>query len=287
MTPPLAAADKDYDMISSLLRTSTLLPVIAGALLGLSLACDPKNIGDESTTSDSNTGGSCTPGDEKPADDGCNTCTCDDQGEWACTLLGCESDSDGDTDATTSTGTDPDSESTDGTEEPPNPSDPTDVTSTTSTTDGLECEPGQEMLDPDGCNTCTCTDEGTWACTEIACEPPPVGACPVEAPMDDYGVMSAAIDGDVLLLTLEVGGGCEEHIFMGCWDGSFAESDPVQTWIGISHDAMNDPCDALLFPEIAYSLVPVKESWQAGYLMEHGTVNIHVDGWPQVLEYTF
>ena len=29
------------------------------------------------------------PGDTKPADDGCNSCTCTKEGTWACTLLGC------------------------------------------------------------------------------------------------------------------------------------------------------------------------------------------------------
>jgi hypothetical protein len=32
---------------------------------------------------------SCKQGEKKLADDGCNTCTCDDKGNWACTLLGC------------------------------------------------------------------------------------------------------------------------------------------------------------------------------------------------------
>ncbi len=31
----------------------------------------------------------CTPGDTRPADDGCNTCFCDDDGSWACTEMGC------------------------------------------------------------------------------------------------------------------------------------------------------------------------------------------------------
>lgn len=33
--------------------------------------------------------GSCEPGDTMPADDGCNTCTCDDSGFWACTEIAC------------------------------------------------------------------------------------------------------------------------------------------------------------------------------------------------------
>jgi hypothetical protein len=40
-----------------------------------------------------------------------------------------------------------------------------------------ECEPGDEKLAPDGCNTCFC-DQGTWACTEIACGDTSGGADP-------------------------------------------------------------------------------------------------------------
>jgi hypothetical protein len=35
-------------------------------------------------------GGACSPGDTRRADDGCNTCSCDDEGEWACTEMACE-----------------------------------------------------------------------------------------------------------------------------------------------------------------------------------------------------
>ena len=31
----------------------------------------------------------CAPGEVRPADDGCNTCECDDEGQWACTELAC------------------------------------------------------------------------------------------------------------------------------------------------------------------------------------------------------
>ncbi len=31
----------------------------------------------------------CSAGDTKPADDGCNSCTCDENGNWGCTEMGC------------------------------------------------------------------------------------------------------------------------------------------------------------------------------------------------------
>jgi len=62
-----------------------------------------------------------------PAEDGCNTCTCTEEG-WSCTLLFCAPDA---------------------------------------------CESGATKQADDGCNSCTCTDDGTWACTEMACGEPP------------------------------------------------------------------------------------------------------------------
>lgn len=38
----------------------------------------------------------CEPGQERPADDGCNTCVCTEDGFWACTEIGCGSDTGGD-----------------------------------------------------------------------------------------------------------------------------------------------------------------------------------------------
>lgn len=35
---------------------------------------------------------------------------------------------------------------------------------------GTECYPGDQREAGDGCNTCECTEDGGWACTEIACD---------------------------------------------------------------------------------------------------------------------
>jgi len=70
------------------LSTAPLL--LAGALAGVTLsACDfgPKMIGNETEGPVD-----CQDGDSKPADDGCNTCSCID-GEWGCTEKACEGQS--------------------------------------------------------------------------------------------------------------------------------------------------------------------------------------------------
>lgn len=71
-------------------------------------------------------------GDSFPAGDGCNTCTCMETGEAACTLMGCVA---------------------------------------TCTYQGATYTEGQSFPAGDGCNTCTCQADGSAACTEIACAP--------------------------------------------------------------------------------------------------------------------
>lgn len=84
-----------------------------------------------------NGGSTCTVGDETheegdsfPSPDGCNSCTCLEDGEIACTLMGCE--------VGCSYG-------------------------------GGVAFPGESVPADDGCNTCICQHDGTLACTDMAC----------------------------------------------------------------------------------------------------------------------
>ena len=97
-------------------------------------------------------GGECAPeGDQRPADDGCNTCTCI-EGSWACTEEGCGSGG-GEGSGGSGTG---------GGVTPPGP--------TTNPPPG-GCTPGDRRDSPDGCGFCSCTDSGEWACTGEECPP--------------------------------------------------------------------------------------------------------------------
>lgn len=274
----------------TLLRTTmTLLPF---AILACTMP--PKNLGNES---ESNSGGAseddggapCMDGDMKPDDDGCNTCTCID-GEWGCTLLGCGSDDgapppvceDGDMMPA------PDGcntcECLDGAWACTDVACPSD--------DGTPvCEDGDTMPAPDGCNTCTC-EGGAWLCTEMGCNGngwfgDEILICDPGAPTDGLQISTVAFMGDTLLVDVSYGGGCEEHDFGLCWDGSFAESDPVQIQAFISHDGHDDPCDALPSEQLAFDLVPLKQAWQDGYQSEHGSIEIHLAGWMDQILYSF
>jgi hypothetical protein len=87
----------------------------------------------------------CTPGEQRLADDGCNTCTCAENGTWQCTEIGC-----------------------------------------------MACVEGEMRDAGDGCNTCTCDASGSFICTRLYC---PVTCEPDSADCD--GVRENGCEADL------------------------------------------------------------------------------------------
>ena len=66
-------------------------------------------------------------------------------------------------------------------------------------------------------------------------------------PMDHYGVNEIVLDGNELFVNVTYGGGCEDHIFNLVMEPNFWSGiPPVYYYFYLSHDANNDPCDALI-----------------------------------------
>ncbi len=148
-----------------------------------------------------------------------------------------------------------------------------------------ECVDGDTKMED--CNSCECLD-GFWACTEIACDPGPgIAVCDDSAPRDALFIDGVVLDGDLLQVDASYGGGCETHVLDGCWDGSFAESDPVQVWAFVSHESNDDACDAVLSSTVEIDLTPMKAAYQAGYQTQTGMITIHLEGWPDAILYAF
>lgn len=164
-------------------------------------------------------GGQCKPGETRSVGDGCNTCICNPDGGWSCTLMDCTGpcmpqDASGEGECAMFIGyvwsgqacvgiggcgcvgkdcgsvytgieacLEAHKQCTSGTE--CKSTDDCPQVDTPCTTNvcvggkcqltqtpgcGIECKPGETKIAPDGCNTCTCNDDGTWGgCTEIAC----------------------------------------------------------------------------------------------------------------------
>ena len=61
----------------------------------------------------------------------------------------------------------------------------------------------------------------------------------------------------------------------------------MQAWVGLSHDANDDACDALISEARMLDISNLRTEYQAGYQTEHGTIIIHLAGWATALDYTF
>ena len=114
-----------------------------------------------------------------------------------------------------------------------------------------------------------------------------VQMCSDDFAMDPVEIVSAGIKGDLLVLQISYSGGCSDHEFGLCWDGAFAESDPVQTWITLGHESNDDPCDGIVMEEKFFDLGAMKQAWIDGYQQMNGTIIIHLSGWKDPIPYMF
>jgi hypothetical protein len=112
-----------------------------------------------------------------------------------------------------------------------------------------------------------------------------IGDCQVEPVSDEFYIDGLTIVGDCLEVEVSYGGGCEEHTYDPCWDGSFAESNPVQATLWIDHDAMNDSCEAFISETWTVDLSSMKSAWQAAYQSQSGTIILHVGA--ESIDYDF
>jgi hypothetical protein len=74
------------------------------------------------------------------------------------------------------------------------------------------------------------------------------------APNDELRLQEVALEGGMLRVTVQHGGGCAQHTYAACWHGVIQETAPPRTPLVIHHDANGDNCDALLTREILIDL---------------------------------
>lgn len=70
------------------------------------------------------------------------------------------------------------------------------------------------------------------------------------APKDALRLQEIAVEETTLRLTVQHGGGCEQHAYAACWSGLVQETAPPRTSLVIHHDANNDFCDALITRDV-------------------------------------
>ncbi len=116
-----------------------------------------------------------------------------------------------------------------------------------------------------------------------------VQMCADTVKQDAYEIVGIgpAIKGDVLFMEVAYSGGCEDHDFGFCWDGSFLESNPVQVNVVIPHDGHDDACEAYPTEALQFDLSNLKQAWQDAYQQDSGTIMINLEGWQAPVQYIF
>ena len=126
-----------------------------------------------------------------------------------------------------------------------------------------------------GSSTCDCPTAAAFACEQGSCtwNYLPSGWDSCSGPGDAFTYDSLLIEADKAYVGVHYGGGCAEHSFTTCWpDLSFAESNPVQVALQLSHEGNDDPCDAVLEETVEVDLAVLRQAWQSMYHQEHGEI---------------
>ncbi len=75
-------------------------------------------------------------------------------------------------------------------------------------------------------------------------------------------ISSAEAEGDTLYLTLEYGGGCEDHFFELCWPaGALTGSVPELVGLEVLHTGVPDRCEAWAMDSRTFDLSPLQAAW--------------------------
>ncbi len=90
---------------------------------------------------------------------------------------------------------------------------------------------------------------------------------------DDYVLEDIAIEGDVLVLTVQYGGGCTNHEFKLMWNGLSTESIPGIVGFSLYHDAKGDLCYALPTKKLRFDLSSVGEDTAIDFIDYYGKVH--------------
>ena len=95
---------------------------------------------------------------------------------------------------------------------------------------------------------------------------------------DPFQLEGSSLVGSQLDATVSYGGGRATHYWTLCWDGSFAESSPVQVSLSLDHDANNDGGLAVVLEQLSFDLTPLELAWVSSYGPGPGTITVHFEG---------
>lgn len=106
-------------------------------------------------------------------------------------------------------------------------------------------------------------------------------------PSDPITIGEVSFDGDTIQIEVSFGGGCAEHRLQLVAETTWMESWPVQVFARVTHDANDDPCDAVLQGTLRFDLSPLKRMYQQAYQTPTGKIALQIAGATGVPVYEF
>ncbi len=97
---------------------------------------------------------------------------------------------------------------------------------------------------------------------------------------DNYTVLSTAIEGDIVSIVVQYGGGCETHRFDLFADPRIMKSMPPQQNIVLKHNANGDNCRALITDTVHFDLKPIR-------IGEKGSIVLRLFGTEERISYSY
>ena len=107
--------------------------------------------------------------------------------------------------------------------------------------------------------------------------------CDASSSDSSFGIGELAIQGDLLRIAVTYSGGCEDHEFSACWDGTFLESNPVQAQLAVHHEDNGDSCEAAITRDVFVDLSLLRSRFQN----QTGTIEIVIAGAAAGISYQF
>jgi len=94
-------------------------------------------------------------------------------------------------------------------------------------------------------------------------------------PMDPYQLgESMSVEATTLRVSVSYGGGCEDHTFAACWDGSIAQSDPESLLLTLAHDDHGDLCDAFVTRDLFIDISDLPAGFKSPVRADADTIRL-------------
>lgn len=135
---------------------------------------------------------------------------------------------------------------------------------------------GNSVVCEDGCNLCMCSNQ-RWTRTERACPPLPKVELCESLPDSSPSAHALYLRGDALALEIDLVGCEANHPSLKlCWDGAIAESSPVQMSLRVV-PTETTACDARVTEQRVFDLSPLRDAYRSAYQTASGTISLQLE----------